>query len=60
MSDAPYDMQSAYALLMDAHEGLEPADSHAFDARLVLLLMNEIDDPDRWSALIDAARPRQA
>lgn len=33
-----------YAILMRAHEGLSDAQSRALDARLVLLLMNQVGD----------------
>ena len=33
-----------YASLIDAHEGLTEAASHAMNARLVLILMNHIGD----------------
>jgi Protein of unknown function (DUF2783) len=33
-----------YALLLSAHDGLELAESHALNARLVLILMNHIGD----------------
>ena len=31
-----------YEALIDAHQGLSSADSHAFNARLVLLLSNHV------------------
>lgn len=34
----------SYALLIKAHEGLSEADSHAMNARLILILMNQIGD----------------
>jgi hypothetical protein len=37
--DAPDD---AYQALIDAHRGLSEAESHAYNARLVLLLVNHI------------------
>jgi hypothetical protein len=33
-----------YEALIDAHQGLATAESHAFNARLVLLLANHIGD----------------
>jgi hypothetical protein len=33
-----------YAALIAAHDGLSPADSEAFNARLILLLANQIGD----------------
>lgn len=35
---------AAYAALIAAHEGLTEAESHAMNARLILLLMNHIGD----------------
>ncbi len=35
-----------YALLMDAHDGLSFDDSAALNARLVLLLANQVGDMD--------------
>lgn len=34
----------AYARLIAAHDGLDEAESHALNARLVLILMNHIGD----------------
>ncbi|MFN4203201.1 MAG: DUF2783 domain-containing protein [Tabrizicola sp.] len=34
----------SYAALIGAHEGLSEADSHALNARLILILMNQIGD----------------
>lgn len=45
-----------YATLIAAHEGLSEADSHALNARLVLLLANQIGDFDTLSDLIATAR----
>lgn len=45
-----------YNLLMLAHEGLSEARSHALNARLVLLLANEIGDLDRLKAVIALGR----
>lgn len=42
----------AYARLIAAHDGLTEAESHALNARLVLILMNHIgDDPTFAEAL---------
>lgn len=45
-----------YSLLMSAHEGLSEAHSHALNARLVLLMANEIGDLDRLKAVIALGR----
>ncbi len=45
-----------YAALMAAHDGLSEAESHALNARLVLLMANEIADAKRLSAVFATAR----
>ena len=45
-----------YHALMDAHEGLSDAESHALNARLVLLMANQIGDPGLLKDLIATAR----
>ncbi len=47
---------SIYNALMQAHAGLSEAESHALNARLVLMLINEVADPDRIAALLQEAR----
>ena len=47
---------AVYAALMVAHEGLTEAQSHALNARLVLILSNEIGDRARLEALFNSAR----
>lgn len=47
---------SVYAALMAAHEGLTEDENHALNARLVLMLANELGDPARLAALLKAAR----
>jgi len=47
---------AVYAALMTAHEGLSESESHALNARLVLILANEIGDRSRLEALFAAAR----
>jgi len=46
----------AYAALMEAHDGLSFEASVRLNARLVLLLMNEVGDLDRVKAALAAAR----
>lgn len=46
----------AYAALIAAHEGLSTAQSHALNARLILILMNELGDPDCFTQLLAEAR----
>ena len=45
-----------YNALMDAHDGLSDTDSHALNARLVLLMANQIGDPATITDLITTAR----
>ena len=44
-----------YNLLMDAHDGLDEKDSHALNARLVLLFANEIGELETLGKLIKLA-----
>ena len=45
-----------YEALIAAHQGLSTSESHAMNARLVLLLANHIGDQATLLACIDAAR----
>jgi hypothetical protein len=45
-----------YNALMDAHEGLSEADSHALNARLILLMANQIGDLGVLRDLLTTAR----
>ncbi|MGV6804326.1 MAG: DUF2783 domain-containing protein [Ruegeria sp.] len=47
-----------YADLLEAHEGLERADSDALNARLVLVLANHIGDRSVLKQAIDAAKAK--
>ena len=47
---------AVYAALMQAHEGLSTEQSQALNARLVLILINEVGDADRAACLLNAAR----
>lgn len=40
------DMDAFYELLIDTHHGLSDADSHALNAKLILLLANHVGDID--------------
>ena len=51
--DAPDDF---YQLLIDAHQDLSTAQSHAFNARLVLLLANHVGRLDVLREALAAAR----
>jgi len=52
--EAPDDF---YEALIAAHEGLAEDESHALNARLVLLLANHIGALDVLREALDAARP---
>lgn len=49
-----------YAALMGVHEGLSFEESAALNARLVLLLANEVGDLNRLKAVLAAAARRPA
>ncbi|WP_373028015.1 DUF2783 domain-containing protein [Sulfitobacter sp.] len=51
-----HDADAFYNALMDAHEGLDETESHALNARLVLIFANEIGDLDRLKTLLTTAR----
>ena len=51
--DAPDDF---YEALIDAHQDLGPDESHALNARLVLLLANHVGDVDVLRQALRAAR----
>ena len=44
-----------FAALVEAHRGLDEEESLRLDARLILLLANEVGDGDRVLALIEEA-----
>ena len=44
-----------YQALIDAHRGLTEAESHAFNARLILLLANHVGDLDILREALTAA-----
>lgn len=49
------DADRFYELLLDAHQGLSPAQSAAYNARLILLLANQVGDMEVLSGCIEAA-----
>jgi hypothetical protein len=49
-----------YEALIDAHQGLSTADSHALNARLVLLLANHIGDLAVLQQALQLARESRA
>ena len=50
------DPDGFYDELVRAHDGLDPEDSHAFNARLILILCNHIGDRATLCAALDAAK----
>jgi hypothetical protein len=47
-----------YAMLLQAHEGLSPEESARLNARLVLLLANQVGNAQVLQAALDKARER--
>ena len=47
---------ASYAALIAAHDGLSETESHAMNARLVLILMNQIGSEAIIAAALDLAR----
>jgi hypothetical protein len=45
----------SYARLIKAHEGLSEEESHAMNARLILILMNQVGDHAVISEALDLA-----
>lgn len=50
------DPDAAYAALLAAHNGLSEAESNAFNARLVLILMNHLGDRPAFEEALKLAR----
>lgn len=50
------DADSFYEQLLDAHEGLTPEQTDLFQARLILLLANQVGDAKVLRDCIEAAR----
>lgn len=50
------DPDGFYARLLEAHEGLDEAESAALNARLILLLANHIGDPEALEEALRRAR----
>jgi Protein of unknown function (DUF2783) len=50
------DPDAAYAALLAAHKGLTEAESHALNARLVLILMNHLGDGPEFAGALKLAR----
>ncbi len=50
------DADGFYEALLQAHEGLSREESEAFNARLILILANQIGDARTLVAALEAAR----
>ena len=51
------DTDGFYAALLAAHKGLTPDDSHALNARLILILANHIGDRTTLDQALTLAAP---
>jgi hypothetical protein len=51
-----HDADSFYETLLDAHQGLDAAQSALLNARLILLLANQVGDASLLAELVHAAR----
>ena len=49
------DPDGFYQALLDAHDGLNPEESAAFNARLIFVLANQIGDPEVLAKALEAA-----
>lgn len=50
------DADGFYEQLLDAHEGLSREESELLNARLILLLANQVGDPKVLKECVEAAR----
>ena len=50
------DTDGFYEQLLDAHQGLSQAQSQLLNARLILILANQVGDAKALKACVDAAR----
>ncbi len=50
------DPDEAYAMLLAAHEGLSAAESHALNARLVLILANHVGEMEALAQALELAK----
>ncbi len=51
------DADAFYECLLDAHQGLSREQSELLNARLILILANQLGDTPLLKSCIDAARP---
>lgn len=49
---------AVYAALMATHDGLDDDQSQDLNARLILLLLNALNDPDKALLLIEQAQTK--
>lgn len=56
MANQLADPDAFYQALLDTHDGLSLAQSHALNARLVLILANQVGDLPLLQAALQAAR----
>ena len=54
------DPDGFYEALIEAHRDLSEAESHAMNARLILLLANHVGDMEVLREALAAARPQKA
>jgi hypothetical protein len=54
------DPDAFYERLLDAHEGLTPGQSELLNARLILLLANQVGDAQVLADCVNAAREMAA
>ncbi len=50
------DADAFYERLLDAHQGLSPAQSALFNARLILVMANQLGDTALLQSCLDTAR----
>jgi hypothetical protein len=50
------DMDAAYRAIIEAHRGLSDEQSAEFNAALVLILANQVGDPEMLASALDLAR----
>ena len=51
------DADAFYECLLDAHQGLDREQSELFNARLILILANQLGDTQLLQACLEAAKP---
>ena len=54
------DADTFYENLLDAHHGLSPEESALFNARLILILANQLGDALVLQACVAAAKPAES